>query len=753
MSESDPSGGGGGEKPPGKPLIDLPLRGEPPRAAPPSPRPPSPAQPPPQSPAPPPTPSSEPPRYAAAQPRTPPPRKRRGGPLWIVAVLLLLAAAAAWYFLRPAPPRAAFAPTAVDFGQQLLGEVSESVTVTVANTGEQPLRVNAVTLDSEAFQVVAESCTEGERLPGESCEIELAFAPQAAEVDRGELHLDGNLAWGSGALPLSGIGIAPRPVLEPAAVAFSPQTVDERSEETLVRIANAGSAPLTLGAIGLDGDHAEDFSLEERCAGITLGIEERCAVRVAFVPRAAGDRRASLAVETDAPGEPVRVPLEGVGVWTGPAFTAEQPTLDFGNQRVGQTASARSLRIVNRTAMPRPSPSVNAPAPGSGFTVRSGSCAGATVAPGEGCAIEASFTPAAVGEAVARFEVRDGDGPPVQIELRGVGVAPKLAVDRPRLDFGSARVGTRTAELALTVSNSGSARLRVAGSSIGGPGADPFLIARDSCAGKELAPGERCRIEVTFNPKASGPHRAGLEIRSDSSSGTEQVALIGEGTESALAIEPGNLDFGTVITGENGELELEISNQGNAPLEVRGLRTTGGDAADFQVSSIGCRLDQGLEPRRGCRIAVRFSPSAAGPRSARLEVAYDGRESPGGVPLFGTGARPLPGFRVAPEGVDFGGLAVGERSGIRTLTIRNPGKGELVLRELRLSGADAGDFQIVPGSCEGAPAIASGADCTVGVRFVPRAAGSRGAALEIRHNAPGGRARVTLTGRASGAAP
>ena len=96
--------------------------------------------------------------------------------------------------------------------------------------------------------------------------------------------------------------------------------------------------------------------------------------------------------------------------------------------------------------------------------------------------------------------------------------------------------------------------------------------------------------------------------------------------------------------------------------------------------------------------------------------------------------------------MEFGEVAVGGRSDILPLTLSNGGRGQLRLREIRVGGRQPGEFQIVPGTCEGIPFLAPGGRCGVGLRFRPAGAGARSATLTVRHDAPGGAVTVALEG-------
>ena len=92
---------------------------------------------------------------------------------------------------------------------------------------------------------------------------------------------------------------------------------------------------------------------------------------------------------------------------------------------------------------------------------------------------------------------------------------------------------------------------------------------------------------------------------------------------------------------------MTVSNSA-APLVVDLVRTTGTDPDDFITGSGTC-VGESVPFSGSCEIRVRFAPSAAGPRSATLEIRYNGSSSPLTVPLSGTGGE-LPVGPTGPTG-------------------------------------------------------------------------------------------------------
>lgn len=79
---------------------------------------------------------------------------------------------------------------------------------------------------------------------------------------------------------------------------------------------------------------------------------------------------------------------------------------------------------------------------------------------------------------------------------------------------------------------------------------------------------------------------------------------------------------------------VTLTNRGSAPLAVRGEQFTGSDAQDFVVGASTC--GDLVQPGDSCTVDVRFSPRAAGARTATLTVLTNASSDPT-VSLTGTG--------------------------------------------------------------------------------------------------------------------
>jgi len=153
-----------------------------------------------------------------------------------------------------------------------------------------------------------------------------------------------------------------------------------------------------------------------------------------------------------------------------------------------------------------------------------------------------------------------------------------------------------------------------------------------------VAAGANCTISVTFTPAASGARTAALSIADNANGSPQTVSLSGTGTSTAavVSLSPASLAFGNepVDTTSAGQA-VTLTNTGNATLSITSLAPTGTNASDFaETDTCGSSVAVGAN----CTIAVMFTPSANGARTAALSIADNASGSPQTVSLSGTGS-------------------------------------------------------------------------------------------------------------------
>lgn len=196
-------------------------------------------------------------------------------------------------------------------------------------------------------------------------------------------------------------------------LSFADQGVDTTSAAQRVTLGNIGDGTLTVASINITGDFAERHDCGSP-AQVVPG--SNCALDVTFTPSELGPRTGTLTVTDNAPGGPRVVSLSGRGV-PSPRITLSSRSLTFAPRPVASTSAAQTVTVTNSGAAVLNIASLAA----SGDFAQTNDC-DAPVPVGSACAIQVTFTPAAVGSSVGAIAIRDNaPGSPQVVPLIGAG--------------------------------------------------------------------------------------------------------------------------------------------------------------------------------------------------------------------------------------------------------------------------------------------------------------------------------------------
>lgn len=213
---------------------------------------------------------------------------------------------------------------------------------------------------------------------------------------------------------------------------------------------------------------------------------------------------------------------------------------------------------------------------------------------------------------------------------------------------------------------------------------------------------------------------------------------VGAGRVTAL---PASVDFGESMVGAGSRTRtVTIRNGSVSALRIGHVFVEGDDAAAFAADAAPCTRAV-VGPGRSCTLRVRFLPGEAGARSGTLSLETGVPDGLLTVAL--TGAAAAPAVEVDHTRLDFGAQAVGARSAVQAVTVRNGGSAPVSLEVLPARSGDAGamaEFPVVSTGCPMAPMapLGAGRTCTIAVAFEPAAPGGRSAILAIRPAVPTG---------------
>jgi hypothetical protein len=440
-------------------------------------------------------------------------------------------------------------------------------------------------------------------------------------------------ASGSGALAIS--PSTPLSAL-PDPVSFNAQLIGLATPPQTVTFTNLGSSAVDINNNGVTTDNNDYNVVNDQCSNATLNQNDSCTVGVTFTPMSSGPDPGNLSIADDDPtNSSQQVAMGGQGVTD--QFSLSGP-IDFGDQRVGVASGDQAEIVTNNTDYPaNPNgPSISGAGAGD-FNLDGNDCSGQVATT---CTINVNFQPTGLGPTSATLNAAGQS-----VSLTGNGVAPNASVSPGSIPFGSQPVATTSGPSTITLTNNGTGPLNYGTVTEGGPNQNDFQVGDADCkAIGSIAPGNSCAITVTFLPTTTGSRSATVIVHDDDPTNpTQTVTVSGNGTPSSVGFAPSSVTFVTPIPAGTASPvhSVTVSNTTNSTLPITGISIVGTNPKNFIHSADTC-TGKTLGPNGTCTIRVEFTPSAAGQRTALLQVRDSGPITPHShqVSLTGTGLFP-----------------------------------------------------------------------------------------------------------------
>jgi hypothetical protein len=450
-------------------------------------------------------------------------------------------------------------PTSLTFTENL-GGTSFTSSVTLTNTGTDPVTISAVTIggpNSAEFSDSPGSCSGATIMPASTCAVGVNFSPSATGSRSATLSFVDNAANNPQTVPLNGTGTAPVLGLSSASLTFAVQPVGTTSPVQGIVMTDTGTAILTIWSVTIGGPNASDFAIVPGVpSGLAFTPNTSYPFGVTFTPSAGGSRTASLIFNDNTTISPQTVPLSGTGA--GPGATFSSPTLNFAPQAPEATSPAQSVTLTNTGTTNLGISAVTLGGANAGaFAKISDTCAGATLAPSQPCAVAVTFTPAAPGNNSAQLIFNDNaSSSPQSVTLIGTGTGPEVTLSSPSLTFLGQLVGTSSAPQTITLTNSGTTALTI--SSIGVTGD----FSQTNACGSALGATSSCAITIAFSPTVSGTRTGTLGVSDNGVGGPQSVGLTGTGQDFTFALPSGSSATATATRGQTATYALTVSGQG-----------------------------------------------------------------------------------------------------------------------------------------------------------------------------------------------
>lgn len=576
-------------------------------------------------------------------------------------------------------------------------------------------------------------------------------------------------------------------------------------------IENLGDSPLSLTGtplVEISGTNAGDFSVVTQ-PDATINSAQSTTFTIEFNPSGSGLRSATLQILNDdddegqytfaiqgvgeEPPTPPEISVQGYGqdILNGDTTPSTADDTDFGSTQVGGGPLEKPFTIRNTgetTLLLTGTNPVEITGDAAGdFTVTTQPSA--SISGGQSSTFFIEFAPSASGLREATVEIANNDSDegnftfaiqgyaqePQEIAVSGNGVDILDGDNTPSTtdgtDFGGAVVGGSSVQITYTIENSGEVQLNLNGDNpveIGGVNAGDFTVITPPT--RAINGGQSTTFTIEFTPSSTGTRVANVIIpNTDADEGMFGFAIQGTGEEPPTAQEisiqgnsqeiyngdstPSTLDGsdfgGTRIGGETVRRTFTIRNIGETPLELTGTNPVailGDNAGDFSIVGLPATW---IEGGGSTTFTVEFTPSAAGQRSASLQILNT--DSDEGAFTFAIQGQGLAGPELAvsgkgitiadgdntpstQDGTNFGDAQFGGAPVQVTFTISNTGDSPLELTgtgPVEISGAFAGDFVV---TSQPAATINGGNATTFTITFTPSSLGYREVTVRIPNN-------------------
>jgi len=316
----------------------------------------------------------------------------------------------------------------------------------------------------------------------------------------------------------------------------------------------------------------------------------------------------------------------------------------------------------------------------------------------------------------------EGGGPPAE--------PPELSFPQAPLEVAKTTVGTESTTVALTVHNSGSAGVSIEKVTLEGGDSGDFKFNGSDCGW--LEPGQDCSANVTFAPGSVGVKQTNLVVQPKEFP-AQTTPVSATAVPAQIALSPGSYDFGIQRTNESTSTQFQLTNTGEAFIQVGSFGIGGPDSGNFWTENAECWNGRRLDPGESCNLRVYFNAWNAVGYEAELQAYANGAST--AAPLTGTGGQ----ARLEPDAnpISLGDAGVGSAGDVRTINLANNGNiaGGYFIGVI--AGGDAGSFELLDESCTGRT-LAPGDTCVAHVRLAPLSVGAKVARLAFFGDGEGG---------------
>ena len=508
-----------------------------------------------------------------------------------------------------------------------------------------------------------------------------------------------------------------------SSLTFGSVAVGNTASQSLT-VTNTGTATVTISQATMTG---AAFSVIGGNPSGTIPVGQSSTIQIQFAPTTAGAVTGSMTIVSDASNSPVMISLTGTGTQTG--LTIAPSALMFGNVVVGQTGT-QNVQLTNTGST---NIVINlATVMGNGFGI-SGLSLPKTLTGGQSISFSVQFAPTTAGAATGSITFTDNaPSSPQTVTLVGsaVSTSSTLTANPGSVAFGNVSVSSN-GQQTITLTNSGKTSATISAVSATGSGFTALGISTPLT----LTAGQSSSFTAKFAPTTAGAASGSITITSNANDPTVTIPLTGTGVQGNLTANPSSINFGSLLVGASGSVNVTLTNSGTASITI-----SQGSASGTGFSMTGLSVPATLSAGETRTFTAKFSPTAAGSATGGISIVSTAPGSPMTIALTGSGTAGQPQLTISPASVNYGSVSVGS-SAHQSITLTNAGNATLTVTQLTASGTGF--------SVSGATlplSISAGSNASFTATFAPTSAAAATGGISIVSNAPGSPASVALAG-------
>jgi hypothetical protein len=277
-------------------------------------------------------------------------------------------------------------------------------------------------------------------------------------------------------------------------------------------------------------------------------------MQIAFAPQTSGAKNATVNFIDNASGSPQSISLAGTAI--APALQISSASLTFAAQSVGTASPSQTITLSSTGTSSATINGITITGANANDFSENGNCS-SVLGAGASCQIIVIFKPLAAGNRSASISISDNAaGNPHSVSLTGTATQAAVSLSPSTLNFANQLVGTASAPLALTVTNTGTGALVIGSISFSGTNPADFIL-KNTCTGP-ITPSATCLINVTFTPTAVGPRTATMVLADNASNAPQSIPLTGAAMN--FVIDPPNIGAtsATITAGQTATYQLAL---------------------------------------------------------------------------------------------------------------------------------------------------------------------------------------------------